>query len=341
MPQCKLKNCPYNADGRCVENQLPNCPNLVPDGESKTSVPGITAADVQPKSKPPPPKYETLYSSQKLTAAEATEILQSNCTQVVALGGMVESGKTTLLARVFEMFQSGLITTHNFVRSRTLADFDKLSWHATMESGASKASTEHTSSSENNLFLHIRVRTSRGNGTVTDLLIADIPGEIFPEAVSDEKVCLNLCALRRADHLVLFLDCDALRDVTKRDDHCGKVFAFVSRALQTGQIGKHTVLHLVISKCDVLPKDSKDFEKFVEDTEHLFSRKFAARFGDLRCWRLAARPLHPAEPTLAEIGRIFNEWMCDGFQQATAASSPRTPNESARDFCRFGWQPNL
>jgi hypothetical protein len=334
MPHCKLKHCPFDQDGRCVENQLPNCRNLVPDS---------SAASVSPElSNPvatetvPPPTHEEVYSGRKLTGDEAAPILQSN-PQLVMLGGMVESGKTTLLARIFEMFQRGTVGGFRFMTSRTPVEFDKLSWHATMECGATCPSTEHTPRSENNLLLHMRIRAVNGS-SATHLLIGDIPGEVFPEAVAEESVCRALSGLRRANHLLLFLDGAVLCDSAKRHDHCGKVFDFISRTLQTGQVGQHTVLHLVISKCDLLGKDgevSSDVLKFVHTTERAFRTKFASRVGGIHFWRVAARPEHPFEPTLTEIEKLFGVWTTRAAPHADALTKPIPRLTFHRDFCRF------
>lgn len=336
MPQCKLKNCPYSRDGRCVENQLPNCPNLLPDAVGASEGQQETVlTDTQ--TTPPLPQHEALYSGKKLTAVEATQIRQANPAQVVVLGGMVESGKTTLLARIFEMFQCGCVAGQRFAASRTLGDFDKLSWHATMECGAASPTTEHTYRSENNLFLHIRVRAEDGSTPPTDLLIGDIPGEIFPEAVAEESVCREICALQPANHLMLFVDGGVLCDPANRHDHCGKVIDFVSRALQTGQIGQHTILHLVVSKCDLLPKDeANEVLKYVKDTEAMFRDKFSSYFGGLHLWRLAARPAHPKEPTLREISEMFATWMTRSTVGSFPSSKAPLRSSFHRDFCRFG-----
>lgn len=331
MPRCKVPNCPYGRDGRCVENLLPNCPNLEADEEAK-QVPAKTEALT-----PPPPTHDQLYTGRKLTADEAAFILQRN-PQVIALGGLVESGKTTLLARIFEMFQSGEIKGYRFMGSRTPMEFDMLSWHATMECGATTPTTGSTYRSENNLFLHLRIRPEKGGADPIDILISDIPGEIFPEAVAEESVCKDIRALRRANHLIVFLDSKVLCDMAKRHDHCGKVFDFVGRALQTGQIGQHTVLHLVISKCDWLTKDkalTADLRKSVSGIEQSFRTKFAARVGGLHIYRVAARPDPPSEPTLDHINELFRLWTTR-VTPHDKSILPAPRSDFQRDFCRFG-----
>ncbi len=335
MPRCKNKNCPYDKDGRCIENLLPNCPNLSPD--EAISVDQATSSSAEIKEFPTGPVFEDLPSGKKLTVTEATQILQSRPAQVVVLGGMVESGKTTLIARIFEMLQNNSVANHNFAASRTLAEFDKLSWHATMESQGASPTTEHTYRSENNHFLHLRVRAVDNTLTAKDVLVCDIPGEIFPEAVAEERVCLELCALRRADHLVLFLDGSVMCKIHERHDPCGKILDFVDRAMQTGQIGHHTALHLVISKCDMLPQVPDDeVLLFVKTAEQSFCERYAGKFGDLKTWRIAARPVHPVPPTVETIGEIFGTWIATSHQNVNGAVEAPKRTDFTRDFCRFG-----
>jgi hypothetical protein len=334
MPRCKNTNCPYDRDGRCIENLLPNCPNLSTDAATPTdeaAPPPVETSEI-----PTGPQFEDLPSGKKLTVAEATQILQSKPAQIVVLGGMVESGKTTLIARIFEMLQNSPVANHNFAASRTLAEFDKLSWHSTMESQGANPTTEHTYRSENNHFLHLRVRAV-DNAAAMDVLICDIPGEIFPEAVAEEGVCLDLCALRRADHLVLFLDGAVMCKIHDRHDPCGKILDFVDRAIQTGQIGLHTALHLVISKCDMLPQSPDDeVLLFVNSTEQSFRERYAGKFGDLKTWRIAARPVHPVLPTVETIEEIFGTWITTSHQQVNGAVEAPRRTGFTRDFCRFG-----
>jgi hypothetical protein len=182
MPRCTLKGCPYDAVGKCIENQLPNCPHLVAD-DARTNLPVAPLASDSEKTASKP-TFVTVYSGKKLTAEEASPIFQLN-PFVVVLGGMVESGKTTLIARIFEMFQRNEIENHRFMTSRTPLEFARLSWHATMECGGSSPTTEHTYRPENNSFLHLRIRPIDGRTGPVDLLFGDIPGELFPEAVRE------------------------------------------------------------------------------------------------------------------------------------------------------------
>src|SRR5213083_1589378 len=101
MRRCKLKNCPFDRDGKCVENQLPNCPNLISD-EAAADVTLADPIKQEREQQSQAPTHESVYSGKKMTAQEAALIFQSNPV-VIVLGGMVETGKTTLLARIFEM----------------------------------------------------------------------------------------------------------------------------------------------------------------------------------------------------------------------------------------------
>lgn len=334
MRHCKLTGCPYDTSGKCLENQLPNCPNLTQDEAEDVQ---SAAPPVETERTGVKPNFISVYSGRKLTTTEAAVVFQLN-PFVIVLGGMVESGKTTLIARIFEMFQQNQVDEYRFMTSKTPLEFARISWNSTMECGGSEATTEHTSRSENNLFLHLRIRPVKNSSAPLDFLFGDIPGELFPEAASDEAICRDLQALRRANHVVLFFDSNVLCDTAARHDHCGKIFSFLKMAMQTGQVGQHTVVHVIISKSDKLPKETTDeVHRYIDGVQKDFRRRFGPKVGGLHYWSVAARPEDDSEPTLKIINQIFSTWMC---RATPHASAPKAPARAyfTRDFCRFGLQ---
>src|SRR5205809_3572024 len=91
-----------------------------------------------------------------------------------------------------------------------------------------------------NSFIHLAVRTSQG-GKRTDLLLNDISGETFEEAVKEQSICDTLLSLPRADHLVVLVDGAALADA-RRHDHVAQTNDFLQRLVQGGHCGTQTAL---------------------------------------------------------------------------------------------------
>jgi len=283
---------------------------------------------------------EKLYSGLPLEITEAREFTRKARAVVVALAGMKESGKTSLLARLHQQFQAGPVGGYDFAGSRTLPRFEELNWLATIESGVNSPKMERSSRQFDNSFLHFTVRKQKGETAPIDVLLNDISGETFPEAIAAESVCEQLLGLRRADHLAVLVDGESISNRNLRHDHCAKVKNFIQRVLQTGQIGKQTVLHLVISKLDALTKAGQQAESTaaVKKLEADFRLLFEKQVATIHYWQLAARPLDGSMPTEEIIAKLFATWVESTYRHTNFSTNSHITRSPARDFCRFGEQ---
>ena len=322
MPACKLAECPVAKDGRCLEGRGGDCPNLLREGEVSAPQPvAVEPAGVSKKVK--------LYSGLPLELPDARALARRNRATVVALVGMIESGKTSLLARLHQLFLAGPIGEYRFAGSRTLWRLEELNWMATVESGVNSPKMPHSSRLYDNSYLHLAVRPH--GSEALDLLLNDISGETFEEAIGTQKLCESLAGLSRADHLGLVVDGEALANLALRHDHSAKVKNFLQRVLQSGQVGMRTGVHLIITKLDKLAGNEAVAEKLEQD----FTKLFASRVGSLSCWRVAARPTDGSMPTQKEIVHLFTSWMTTSHQYPEVAVTPIERNDWPRDFCRF------
>jgi Double-GTPase 2 len=339
MASCKLVDCTIAKDARCLEGRGEACPNLMPEnGSDLLLVLPADNDDVADLSSVMPSPSEALYPGLPLEISEAREFSQQTRTQVVSLAGMTESGKTSLLARLHQQFLAGPVAGYEFAGSRTLLRFEELNWKATVESRVSAPTMDHSSRQFDNSFLHLTVRKRDDSGVVVELLLNDISGETFPEAIAAESVCNQLLCLRRADHLALVVDGAAIADRSLRHDHIAKAMNFVQRVLQTGQIGKRTILHLIISKEDVLKHETHVDENDLaaKGLEHDFASKFRHHVAEIVSWRIAARPTDGSMPTTDEIDLLFSRWAGTTRRYADIAPHDFHPPIFARDFSRFG-----
>jgi len=329
MPSCKLENCPVVKDGRCLEGRGADCPNLIPDSiASEPTRELLASAD---HIKPIQLTFEPLLGLAPLEVAEARNFARRGPCTVVALAGMPECGKTSLLARLHQLFQAGPVAGFDFAGSRSLPHFEELNWLATIESGVSKPTMKRSSTLFDNCFLHLAVR-SIDSGTRTELLLNDITGETFEKAVASQSKCEELVALARADHLVILVDGAALASPILRYHHIEQASDFLQRVLGSGQCGAHTALQIVITKLDKL----RGHEAVADKIEADFDARFRAAVGSLKFWRIAARPMDGSLPTSELIGEFFSYWARTTLRYPT----PTLPNVRrdtwARDFCRYG-----
>lgn len=341
MARCKLANCTIATDGRCLEGQKNDCPNLLLNEPSdKTGVPLSATGEGSEASASPYPPSEDLYSGLPLEIAEAREFCRRARAIVVVFAGMPDSGKTSLLARWHQQFQIGPLGGYDFAGSRTLPRFEELNWKSSVESGVGSPTMDRSSRKYDNTFLHFTVRQRVNGAELVDILLNDISGDTFREAIAAESLFEQLICLRRADHLALVVDGAAIAQRELRYDHCAKARNFVQRVLQTGQVGKQTVLHLIIAKLDELLKEELRAENLDAATklETDFAAQFSSRVAKVHYWRLAARPLDGTMPTQEIIADLFATCVGSTYRYQNAVALEVGATRLARDFCRFGEQ---
>jgi hypothetical protein len=254
----------------------------------------------------------------------------------VLCAGAQKSGKTTFLARLGEMFRDGAFSHYRFAGSLTLCAFERVSWSATVPSGASSPKTVRSLRVENDTFYHLRIHPSGEPAYKLDLLISDLAGETFPTAVSLRQFCADLRSLARADHLVLFLDSARLADQANRHTECDNARAFLQQVLEVKHESRSLEVEIVFSRWDYIVRNSQSaaLVLFCQATEEDFKRRFGGRFAALEFRRVMARPDGDLKPTDDVIQSIFAHWL----ETPIYASTLPTPRarQPARDFSAFG-----
>lgn len=327
MPSCKVPNCTVAVDGKCIEGRGSNCPNLIPD----VAQPPPAASDVTSQ-QPAAPEvvYERFPGITPLDLAEAQLFLRRGEAIVVALVGMPECGKTSLLARLHQLFQAGPIAGYEFAGSRSLPYFEELNWLATIESGMREVKMTRSSAQFDNSFLHVTV-VCKLSGVRVELLFNDVTGETYEKAVASQAVCDSLAALPRADHLAVLIDGEALAARGTSDHHIAQAQDFIQRTLQSDKCGMRTTVHIVTTKLDKLSDSSA-----TDEMERDFADLLKQSVGSVRFWRIAARPMDGSLPTVEQIGHLFASWVSETHRLSASPLPPPGRDESARDFTRYG-----
>lgn len=329
MLKCSQTKCRIAETGVCLEGHKQGCPHLLPDNPDDTD----PWAD---KDAPPAQRPHRFHTGEKLTASEASRILSDRPARVVLCVGAQWSGKTTLLARLGEMFRDGSFEEFRFAGSSTLCAFERATWRATITSGAVRPDTPRTERRENDTFLHLRVHQKDEPRCEIDLLISDLAGETFPTAVASLEFCAEQCALARADHLVLFLDCFCLVNSAKRHSECDNARTFLQRVIAVRHEPAALHVHVVFSRWDYVDRHEHRLkqEKFCEELKSDLTRRFGNSFASLGFRHIAARPTNGATPTNGEIQLLFARWLEAPLY--TPPSAIGRNRNAARDFSAFG-----
>jgi hypothetical protein len=256
--------------------------------------------------------------------------------KVVLCAGAQRAGKTTFLARIGAMIKNGSFNGFRFAGSKTLCAFERVTWLATIASGVGQPDTKRTSLVEKDTFFHIQVQVADKGWNRVDVLLSDLPGELFSAVLSTKEVCEEQLALARTDHLVLFVDCGSIIDSAKRHSERDMACRFLSQVKKCRREPTTLQVSVVFSRWDyVSASESRQaHEEYCNIVEQDIRARFESAFGSLRFDRIAARPKAGTLPSNAEIQALFGRWLEDqpSFSLATVFRTPKP----ARDFCAFG-----
>ncbi len=328
MPTCSQPNCPIATTGACLEGHTQGCPYLVADNADPSE-------QVIEAIEPYPSEMYHFHSGEKLTGDEASRIMNAVPARVVLCAGAQSAGKTTLLARIGELFRAGTFKRFRFAGSKTLCAFERASWLATIASGADNPDTKRSHRVEKDTFYHLQVKRLGSVEHRFDVLISDLPGELFPEVLATKEICGEQLALACADHLVLFVDCASMIDSAKRHDERDSALSFLEQVVECRHEPDLLYVTVVFSRWDyVLNHQNQDRSaRNCSSLEVELRDRFSTAFCGLRFFRIAARP-KGMDPTDMEIQGFFKH-LLEAIPMLPVPKTCGVPRP-ARDFCAFG-----
>jgi len=243
----------------------------------------------------------------RLESGAANEITSRALTNVILLAGTAESGKTTLLATLYLLFQKGPFATFSFAGSRTLVGFEKRVHNARLASKLSKPQTERSKFSE---LLHLRVRKQDRSAPGKDLLLCDLWGEDFREAKDSIDGCKRLGIIRRADAFVLLVDGAKLSNLESRQSAKSDPIELLGNILDCKMLAETAEVDVVHTKWDLIEgrADRSEIGDFADHVDAEIKRHFARRIGSLRFSRIAAHSQDGSLPLGHGLNEMFQRW---------------------------------
>ncbi len=191
-----------------------------------------------------------------LTASEAAEVLAVEHAPTVVLAAPPDSGKTTLLAALYESFCRGPVGPWTFAGSATLLGFMQVAWYAGTASGRSAAATDRTRYGTERPWLHLRLgREGRHRGT---LLLADLSGEYFRDVASGQPLGEAGPICGRAGHVVHFVDAGLYEAPRERARARQATTDRLRRLAETGAFPPGSLHTVVVSRADLCPAAYRD-----------------------------------------------------------------------------------
>jgi hypothetical protein len=248
-----------------------------------------------------------------LNETAANQLSSARPTRLVILAGQTDSGKTTLLTSLYELFQSGPVIGHNFSGSATLPGFEERCYLARTQSGRYTSETQRTMYSSDPEFLHLQVCPATAPERQIDFLFTDVSGEMFERACNSTTECQNLRFLRHASHFVILLD-TAKSIGTDSWAMLQASGSILQSCLDSEMMSKYCFITFLWSKHDYFesagPIEKKEHATFRDKAVKLMQDRFAHRVAKLSFRLVAARP--EESPGLGfgyGVPALFKDWI--------------------------------
>lgn len=305
---CKQAGCPIVTTGNCLENFVPptSCPHFLPEL-------GVAAAEPTARLAPTikhsaRDDHVDLPTGTAFDPTSAYEVCRERVARVVILAGEQRSGKTTLLASLYELFQEGPVGRFTFAGSKTLPAFEERCHDARMTSGRDVPETERTKPLEGLRFLHIALSDPERR-TRTNLLLGDMSGELYDTVRDSSDECAKYGFLRRADHFVVMLNGAKLAE-NSHAEAFAHARGVVRSLLDADVLRGHTHVTLLTTKWDLILKDGGDGARArLDELEQGFRSSFAAKLPRLHFAHVAARPRASGLDFAYGLGGLLDTWM--------------------------------
>lgn len=320
--RCSNPACKVAETGKCIEGlELSTCANYGKEPRIIEESTGVTDAPVE---------IQTIQfsSASHLSTDEATQLLGRFPTQVIAILGPHDAGKTSLIARVYEMFQRGPISGYAFAGSRTLHAFEWVCHDSRSASERDTPDTERTKRGDVS-FYHLDVGHPAPEA-ITTLLLADRAGEEYREATDNISRARELEELRRANVLTLLVDGERLSNLRTRHSVVEQVSNTLLAIHQAGVLSPHQRLALVLTKLDLVQESVHHdraiagFAKLHADLE----KQYATTVSQIAKYEVAALPKSPNVAAGYGVAGLFEYWLQVPSPVACSLQEVRVPDRA-------------
>ncbi|CAD1793556.1 hypothetical protein XSP_002678 [Xanthomonas euroxanthea] len=301
---CANRECRVAQGGKCVEghDDLAKCPYYgkepeeVDQDESDRDQDGGDSFD-----------GVLLPGALPLDSGRADRVLALLPSRMIGVIGVHDSGKTSVIAGLFDLFQLGPIGETSFAGSSTLHGLEIICHDARVASERDEPHSERTKRGEVR-FYHLDVLR---NGLLQSLLIADRSGEEYEEVADLTANATAMFELRRADVITVLVDGQRLASPRDRADVMGTIPLIIQGMVENGAFPRKPNLAIVLTKNDVV-QDSPRKDQVQRDFRAIIDRisgAFAAHFGEIDSFLTSASPKDTNVVRGAGLAEMLEFWM--------------------------------
>ncbi|WP_133645219.1 TRAFAC clade GTPase domain-containing protein [Paraburkholderia flava] len=270
---CANRQCRVAGDGKCLEGyeELSRCPYY---GREL----GAEAGDASSHEEHQENTFDgiRLQDASALQTPRANRVLTILPSRMIGVIGAYDSGKTSVIAGLYDLFQNGPVSGALFAGSSTLHGLELICHDARVASNRDEAHSERTKRGEVQ-FYHVDVRQ---DGELRSLLIADRSGEEYEEVADLASNASAMFELRRADVITILVDGRRLASPVERADTMGAIPLILQGMVENGAFARKPNIAIVLTKDDVVQVSARkdrvmhDFQAVVENINNSFGRSF-------------------------------------------------------------------
>lgn len=327
--KCANRECRIAQEGKCIEghDELKKCPFFGVEPEEiddEQEDDELDTGDV----------FDGVYLSDALPLDRggADKILAMLPSRMIGVIGGHDSGKTSVIAGLYDLFQLGPIADSFFAGSSTLHGFEAICHDARAASERNEPHSERTKRGEVRFF-HIDLKC---DGVFKSLLIADRSGEEYEEVADVAANAAEMFELRRADAITILVDGRRLASPKDRADVMGSIPLIIMGMVENGAFLRKPNLAIVLTKEDAVrasdrtERVERDFQAIVEGIQ----TEFAEHFGEFGSFVTSASPADTNIERGAGLDELLRFWLKPTAQPKAA----RIRHRNGRVFDGFAFK---
>jgi hypothetical protein len=302
--KCANPDCQVAMDGRCVEGiaDLEACPHY---GRAV-----LIIEETRPEGPTTLNRGLRLPDAEALSVSGAQAILRNQACSVIAIIGPHDSGKTSLIGSIYDLFQRGPVGEYAFAGSTTLHSFERACHDSRTASNREEPHMERTGTGEATYF-HLDL-VQKESQSKRAALFANRAGEDYMDTHSDPDLAKTFAELPRSDTLTLLADGMKLLDDCERhlvrEDICQSIRAFY----EAGQTRTWQRLAVVLTKVDAVrgmqekcERALRHFDSIVMDVREQFLNDFV----EIQAFQVAASPKNETAERGEGMVELLSYWM--------------------------------
>lgn len=283
------------------------------------------------------PAFVELFPGTELSAEDADVITLQWPAKLVVFAGAEASGKTTVIASIYERLSQGSLTGFRFAGSRSLLGFEQICHLNRLASGAPRSDTPRTVPTDRAAYYHIAVR-GEGERSRRHILLSAVSGELYWLARNSREDCRRLTYLHRADVVVILIDGARIAVPEQRSNAQADASGILESFLDANMLSPSCRVGFVFSKLDRILAAGQSATAFMKTTQDKFESRFGDRVQDLTFKQIAARPDASAAGLNDGLDDAFGSWIAPTSPGDLATWRPTAPPDDAREFGKFGWR---